>query len=381
MSQRLLLEGTDLAELMAHVQAEFGPGARVVRAERIRTGGVGGFFARERFELTVDVPEEPQGRPRALRNPPRPKPVPAAPEADGIDALLAAADAYDALPDGSTPETVESLDVMDDTDEVVPEPPDPHPTVSTGGAAFAGILEQVRAMAGTPAPADIEVPAPPVEDPLRASLRGIGIPEHMLDSSTPLTLPAVLARVPAAPALPRAAGSVVVVVGEQSDVDAVAMILTERLRLEPSATCAAGARTGGRARTGRVGVAKAANAAELATWLERVASSSQIGVVALAVGPEPTDRADAAALLRTCGAAQVWAVVDARTKTADATRWMADVGGPGGIDAIAVRGLFDTTQPGTVLDLGVPVVWVDGIPATTVAWAAALGQALGTAAR
>jgi len=74
-------------------------------------------------------------------------------------------------------------------------------------------------------------------------------------------------------------------------------------------------------------------------------------------------------------------VVDARTKTADATRWMADVGGSAGIDAVAVRGLFDTTQPGTVLDLGAPVVWVDGIPATTVAWAAALGQALGPTSR
>ena len=63
MSQRLLLEGSDLAELMAHVQAEFGPGARIVRAERVRTGGFAGFFARERFELTVDVPEAPAESP------------------------------------------------------------------------------------------------------------------------------------------------------------------------------------------------------------------------------------------------------------------------------------------------------------------------------
>jgi len=377
----LLLEGSDLAELMAHVQAEFGPGARVVRAERVRSGGFAGFFAHERFELTVDVPEKAPGRPRAFMNVPKPKPaVDDAPASDGIDALLAAADAYDALPDGSTPEA-ESLDVMDDADESVPDEADPRPSVSTGGATFAGILEQVRALAGTPAPADIEVAPPPPEDPLRASLRGIGVPEFLLAGSGPVTLPGVLARVPAAPAMPRTPGSVIAVVGEQSDVDAVALLLAERLRLEPSATCAAGARSGGRARSGRVGVAKAATADELATWRERVAGGAQVGVVALAVGPDAADRADAAELLRASGATQVWAVVDARTKTADATRWMAEVGGPDGIDAVAVRGLFDTAQPGTVLDLGAPVAWVDGIPATTVAWAAALGQALGPAGR
>lgn len=375
MSQRLLLEGSDLAELMAHVQAEFGPSARIVRAERVRTGGVAGFFAKERFELTVDVPEQPTLRPHGLRGVPTPV-VP--PEADSIEDLLDAADAFDALPDGSVV-PFEGLDVMDD--EELDPVEEPLPSVSTGSASFAGILEQVRALAGAPAPADIEVAPPPPEDPLRASLRGIGVPEFLLGGSGPVTLPAVLARVPAAPALPRTPGSVVVVVGEQSDVDAVALLLSERLRLEPSATCAAGARSGGRARTGRVGVAKAATADELASWLDRVATGPQVGVVALAVGPDAADRADAADLLRTCGAAQVWAVVDARTKTADATRWMAEVGGPDGIDAVAVRGLFDTTQPGTVLDLGAPVVWVDGIPATTVAWAAALGQALGPAGR
>ena len=101
----------------------------------------------------------------------------------------------------------------------------------------------MRALAGTPAPADIEVPPPPPEDPLRASLRGIGVPEFLLGGSRPGD-PARRAgprarRTRRCPATP---GSVVVVVGEQSDVDAVALLLAERLRLEPSAICAAGAR-------------------------------------------------------------------------------------------------------------------------------------------
>ncbi|WP_156387811.1 hypothetical protein [Cellulomonas sp. Root137] len=350
MATRLLLEGGDLARLMAQVRDELGPGARIISAERVRSGGVAGFFARERFELTVDVPEPPAARPRARRAPMAP--------AAGIEALLDAADASDALPDGSTA-------------EVGPGPTGP--TVSTGDPSFAAILDQMRSMAGTPEPADIEIPAPAPEDPLRVALRTLGVPDRLLGGE-PLTLPSVLARVPAAPVAPRGAGQVIAVVGTQEDVDAVALLLAERLRLERSAVVATGARAGR-----STGLARAAGAHELSTWRERATLAPHPGIVAIAVGPDPADRADAAALLRAARADQVWAVVDARTKTVDAATWMAQVGGEGGVDAVAVRGLFDTAQPGTVLDLGVPVAWVDGVPATTVAWAAALGQALGPA--
>ncbi|MBO3084917.1 hypothetical protein [Cellulomonas fengjieae] len=359
MVTRLLLEGSDLAELMAQVREELGPGARVVSAERVRSGGLAGFFARERFELTVDVPEPAPSRPRGLRGP-----APVRPAA-GIEALLAAADASDALPDGSLPEPFE------------PAPPGlgrPWPTaVSTGGPSFAAVLDQVRSMAGAPEPADIEVPAPPPEDPLRVALRGLGVPDELLGVGT-LTLPAVLARIPAPPPTPRGPGQVIAVVGAEQDVDAVAWLLAERLRVDRSAVMVAGAP--GARTAARTDLSRATRAAEVAGWRDHAARATHPGVLSLAVGPDPADRAEAATLLRAARADQAWAVVDARTKTADAATWIAQVG-DGGIGAVAVRGLFDTAQPGTVLDLGVPVVWVDGVPATTVAWAAALGQALG----
>ena len=56
-STHLRLEGPDLPSLLDQVRAEYGPGARVVHAERIRRGGVGGFFARERYHLEVEVHE------------------------------------------------------------------------------------------------------------------------------------------------------------------------------------------------------------------------------------------------------------------------------------------------------------------------------------
>src|SRR5665647_3151784 len=154
---------------MVHVRAEFGPTARIIRADRVRSGGLVGFFARERYELTVDVPDEPFARPRAMRSP-----VPAMAGPVGIDALLAAADAAEAR----------------------------SPVVSTGADAFASVLEQVRAMTGAQGlTADVEVPAPAarVFEPMvpaqveaapavpgaptganRAMLLDLGVPERML---------------------------------------------------------------------------------------------------------------------------------------------------------------------------------------------------------
>jgi hypothetical protein len=52
----LLLEGDDLEALLIKAHAEGGPTARIVRADKFRHGGVWGFFARERFEVAVEIP-------------------------------------------------------------------------------------------------------------------------------------------------------------------------------------------------------------------------------------------------------------------------------------------------------------------------------------
>ena len=57
MSTQLQFEGPDLPSLLEQVRAEDGPDARIVHAERIRRGGVGGFFARERYHVEVEVTE------------------------------------------------------------------------------------------------------------------------------------------------------------------------------------------------------------------------------------------------------------------------------------------------------------------------------------
>jgi hypothetical protein len=109
-------------------------------------------------------------------------------------------------------------------------------------------------------------------------------------------------------------------------------------------------------------------------WRVRAAAAAHAWLLVVPVGSEPRDREHASRLVAATGAATVWALVDARTRAGDARRWLADVGAQRTPDALAVDGVLDGAEPGAVLDLGLPVAVVDGVPASRVAWCAALGQ-------
>jgi hypothetical protein len=51
----LLLEGSDIDELLVRIRQEHGPDVRIVHAERKLVGGFAGFFAKRRFEVAVAV--------------------------------------------------------------------------------------------------------------------------------------------------------------------------------------------------------------------------------------------------------------------------------------------------------------------------------------
>ena len=55
MASQLRFEGGELEELLERVRTEVGPEARIVAANRIRQGGIAGFFAREGYEVVVDA--------------------------------------------------------------------------------------------------------------------------------------------------------------------------------------------------------------------------------------------------------------------------------------------------------------------------------------
>ena len=57
MASQRRFEGGELEELLERVRAEVGPDARIVAANRIRQGGVAGFFAKQAFEVVVEPAE------------------------------------------------------------------------------------------------------------------------------------------------------------------------------------------------------------------------------------------------------------------------------------------------------------------------------------
>ena len=60
MEPRLIkLSGSSLEELRSRVLAEHGEHARLLEANRVTVGGVGGFLARRHYEVTVQLPPPP----------------------------------------------------------------------------------------------------------------------------------------------------------------------------------------------------------------------------------------------------------------------------------------------------------------------------------
>ncbi len=447
MPRRLLLDGEDLPALMLRVKAEMGPNARIVKAERIRDGGFAGFFARERYELVVEVPDPPTARERmrAVR----------AREAAGIDALLEAADEADVdLGDG----------------EVVvaeAEAGEPEPLVSTSTDTFAQVLASMRSMVGpeqggaqdaaegggqdaasaaaeapaepaaparrpadapplmtwpvVPAPerddvadevdamlgeveveveADAEVVevdvvvepeptpvapayampavapavAPSDEGVTVARLLELGVPVRLLEGFGALDetvpLPLLVRRFTRPPGVQLSPGSLVVVVGSGDHALRTAAQMAQRARLDAHDVLLAG-EIGSVAGHGRRLLTVAA-AARVRSRLREDAPT----LVALGVGPTASGTVAAATLLQALDPDQAWGVLDAGARGAQMRRWLRDVGERRPIDAVAAVNTFEAQAPGTVLDLGTPVGWVDGLPATPVVWAALLSERL-----
>ncbi|NCT92663.1 hypothetical protein GXB85_17145 [Cellulomonas sp. APG4] len=408
MPPRLLLDGDDLRDLMLRVRDEMGPGARIVKAERIRTGGVGGFFAREHYELTVEVPDAPAAarRPQPARRPAAPE---AARTAVGIDALLEAADAEE-RGDGATQTGGGDA-----------------PAVSTAGASFAQVLSSMQQIVGTvepatapapqapdggaaapggedvPPPADRDDAAPdgdapavevvgrdngpqdllaPDEDragPTVTSLLELGIPARLLtgftDPDLPVPISRMVRRIERAPAARLTPGNVVVLVGEPGAALRTALQMAHRAGLSQRDVVLAGDGDQVQGHGRRLQTVAAA-----ARYRARVQPEA-LYVVVLGVDGEPERWPHAAQMLEALAPTQAWAVVDARRKAVELRRWLRVVGQRRPFDAVAASQTFEAQAPGVVLNLGIPVGWVDGLPASPLVWAAVLSERLADDAR
>ncbi|MDQ2650672.1 MAG: hypothetical protein M3Z03_14135 [Actinomycetota bacterium] len=375
------LEGDDLEHLLARVPDELGPDATIVAANKLRSGGIAGFFSKEAYEVVVEVD-------------------------DGSAPGPAVEDfAFPELPDdGSTESTVPALIAS--------------PKARTGRGArasrdegFAAVLGRMVRDAGdgdrapesvlvahgqdeagfglapTPAPAPASAdPIAPSEllparspSPVRRSapvaiesfdrrrLSRIGLPDTLATSVAATTGDATMAllhlfdRLPRPDALPQAQGSVIAVLGNRQAAVEIAERFAQQLGTNPSDVLVA-------TRTGRAKLDDDRRIDSVDTALERRRSwrrRRRPTVVAIesAVGRKHTSWA--ANLLEALEPTQVWGVVEATRKAEDIRDWAVQVGG---LDALAVLGLDDTASPATVLSVGVPVGLLDGEEATPLRW-------------
>ena len=513
MPTQLLLDGDDLGALMQRVREELGPDAVVVKAERVRSGGVAGFFAKEHFEVTVEVPDAPRGgqpvRPAGDGAPtglqalldaadasddggrpvghPQEDRVAVSTERDTFAALLASIDgmsgglpaqrephdradaplARAASPASTAAAVPPATPVGDAGDADAPSPvrlvrkgatvtaaafaplhrgPDAEPSAAPAAAPAApspapspapepaaesavppsaaadrsgvrastfprlpagtvtvpasggtGRTTPDRGAAPIPTPAAPAAAAPSAEAPAaapsdgpshgaeddaarrarddatRRALAGVGIPASLLDPTrgAPLSLAGVAGALPRPPALLRAPGSLVAVIGEGAHVVDVAREMARRSGLDPQDVALAGDVGPGHASDREV-----LTVATAPRQRSRTSTLGTVTVVAVAVGPEVADRRAAAALVAELDPDQCWAVVDARRKASDLRSWMGEVAGGRRFAGLAGTRVAETREPGTLLDAGVPVGWLDGLPATGAVWAAVLGEHL-----
>jgi hypothetical protein len=320
MPKRYKLSGSSLDAIRRKALAQYGPGARIVAAEKVINPGIVGLFAGARFEAIVEVGEA------------------AAAAASSHAAVIAGpATPFSAGPAGKpSSTTAEALELqgaaiaalLERANAAEQEMHQPDP-VSTASPDFAGLLEQLgRELEAVPAGPSLDAKAP--LPPSNPSFGKVPVP---LAGDGNLVLLLGLGDDALGPALEMsiaAGGSDVRTAGE----------LTAFGHLHVS---------------GR----QSATAARAQAVLTR-----QNVMVAFGLGRGADIAEQAQAIAGLC-ADQIWVVADARRKAEDTAAWVRTLQAllrtePAGISALAVVGASETASPETVDGLGIPVGWVDG---------------------
>ena len=367
--KRFQLDGPTLPELKARILAEHGADARIVSAERVTVGGMLGFFARRHYEVTVEVPE--RRRRAAHAQPVRMVPLERDEPGDGdgtgdakpgraarlgILALLEDADGADdpgtlGSPRASAQTPLLSTgsagfaQLMDEltfaVSEPVPEPgPEPVPAhASEGLPGLVGAPGPFGPEAETGAPWDVGTYRRPVALSARA---GHPVPRHAGQVAVPraLTRPGDLVVLVGSPAETLRMAGMMAAMDGAAEVLVAGSVVSEGARRVDDRRSALAARAGGVAR-------------------------GRTCFLAFGIGETAGDREFLGGDLLMVGADQTWVVVDAGRKPSDTVSWVALVAAVLPIDAVAVVGSTTTASPETVDDLGIPIGWVDGVPAVS----------------
>lgn len=324
MSSQFQLRGHSLEGLRWQLFEQYGAAARIVRAEKIQTGGLFGLGATTSYEVLVELDAEPvqasgQGtaggpaRPAASRRPAAPR--------RSLSELLAAADqGDDARPsaaDRSGGARTDSARGGSARGVPVGVVRDQSPE-----ADFAAILDQLTAGAGDGLPSaavasggeEVAVPGPAVPRPLAGP------------------------------------GDLVLLAGRRAQPLNAAWSMAKQLQGGAEVLTAGDHRHNGVSHVflDSVEVKKARSAAEAA---------GRPLLIAFSFGQRGSSNLSMLASVR---AQQLWLVVDAAHKPEDTQSWVGRACRYAVPDALAVVGVTDTATPESVNALKIPVGWVDG---------------------
>jgi hypothetical protein len=350
-------EGKSLESVLEEVRTRFGDTATIVEANRLRKGGVGGFFAKERFEVVVDVDDD--DAPAEL------------PAEFGLEATEAFCDRLLSLADG-----------VSDAESA------PAATISTEQSHFSAVLESItRHMEATPAPAPAPAPAPTatLPAPMRPAidnrtLARLGLPEDIRRAAVANPAPAgggdpaawllaLLEPLPAPAPLPEGPGAVIVVAGAREAAFALARQIAVDLGLGADALVVASIGYKGRAVPAERRITSADAAAEQRRSWRRRPRPTVVAVDA------PVGRAGdwARGVIDALEPTMVWGAADAGRKPEDVFDWAERLGG---FDALGLTGVDATVSPAAVLQCGIPIGRIDGRPASAALWTSLLAPRL-----
>jgi len=429
--QPLQLEGPSLEELLEQVRREHGPSAQIVKAEKVRKGGVGGFFSRESFVIEVVV--DPAAA--VLASAPAPLAGPRSvldlveqrnAEESGGSLSAGISTQGDAFSTMLARLQREQLEPEDDFVMVRPQRPAPRtipaPRVEQPAEPepFVPALPELI-VAEAPAPVLDELPADPpapsrraedvyVQDEdeaeavapkrratTRRSTDGPPAPAQPRSTKTKKPVKAVAVRsskpvapvtglparvitgdgtidpallmqwlraMPAAPQPPLEGGSVIALVGPVEETYATATRLAADLGIDPGATAVV-------SRTAALpGATTLRNASAVADTRDAWGSQDDPAIIVvdapLGARRGAEWRSD---VLDEVAPTFVYGVLPATTKPEDLESWASRLGG---VDALALYGVNETTQPATALQSGIPIGLLDGAEATPAVWAGLL---------
>lgn len=334
MPKQYRLKGASLEVIREKAEQQYGPGARIVSAEKVTNPGIAGLFAANRYEATVEVPD---GGPAVV-----PGVIGAGGERTTPVAHLAGAG--HAL---QGPAIAALLEQADATEAKLHRPA---AAVSTDSPDFAGLLEQLGREF-----------QPPVTEPGPQGML-TALPAAVVGRAEPAPGPGPVtaaAPVPVPVPVPFAgSGNLIILLGLGDD--ALGPALGMSIAEGGSDVRTAGELTafGHLHVAGRQG-ATAARAQAVLT--------GQTVIVAYGLG-RPSEAATQAAHIAGLAADQLWLVADAGRKAEDTQAWVGALSAglaaeQSSLDALAVFGAAETASPETVNALGLPVGWVDGKPA------------------